>query len=61
MILPGPESITRVEVLILAVEGVIFNLFLFLRFVIHEIRSLQKLWPAENDWRRQSEDDNVAR
>jgi hypothetical protein len=61
MFLPGPESITRVDVLILAVEGVIFNLLLFLRFVIHEIRSLQKLWRAENDWRRQSEDDNVAR
>jgi hypothetical protein len=61
MFLPGPESITRVDVLILAVECVIFDLLLFLRFVIHEIRSLQKLWRAENDWRRQSEDDNVAR
>jgi hypothetical protein len=60
MFLPGPESITRVDVLVLAVEGVIFNLFLFLRFAIHEIRSLQKLWRGENEWRRKGEGDNVA-
>ena len=47
MFLYGPESLSRLHLSILEIEGIAFNILLFLKFVVHEIgeliRNIRKL------------------
>jgi hypothetical protein len=38
----GPEFISRLHLTILEVEGLVFNILLFCRFVLSEIKSIMR-------------------
>jgi hypothetical protein len=42
MILPGPESISKIHTTVLEIEGILFNILLFCKFAVHEIKALTK-------------------
>ena len=37
MALPEPESLSKLHLTVLEIEGIVFNILLFLKFVLHEI------------------------
>ena len=42
MTFPGPDFVSKLHGTILESEAVVFNLLLFLKFVLHEIESMRK-------------------
>jgi hypothetical protein len=42
MISVSPESIGKVHTIILEIEGILFNILLFCKFAVHEIKALTR-------------------
>jgi hypothetical protein len=40
MLFPGPETISKIHLTILEIEGLLFNVLLFCRFARNEIKAL---------------------